>query len=155
MHWSLLKRFPLFGFSLLLSSVPNFRPDTGGRRRSLIQVASCLALRGGACAPFPSRLLRLPAVPYGASPALRAVPALECSTKARTKSCTCFLCLPRQSGSGSQGLDGHTLPGCGAPSALRSPSPSPRPCWSGACALCLAANVLANVDHPESQEVFD
>ena len=45
--------------------------------------------------------------------------------KPGTKSCACFLCLPHQSGSGSQELDGRTLPGCGAPSALCVPSPSP------------------------------
>ena len=33
--------------------------------------------------------------------------------KRGTKSCACFLCLPHQSGSGSQELDGRTLPGCG------------------------------------------
>ena len=44
--------------------------------------------------------------------------------KRGTRSRACFLCLPRQSGSGSQELDGRTLPGCGAPSALRVPSPS-------------------------------
>ena len=114
--------------------------------------------------------------------------------KRGAKSCACFLCLPRPSGSGSQELDGRTLPRCGAPSPLRSPSlsfcphqsgavrlhpsvvpasfsahvsrvrvpsalrvpsPSPRPCRSGACALCLATTLLADVDHPESQEVFD
>ena len=46
--------------------------------------------------------------------------------KRGTKSCACFSCLPRQSSSGSQKLDGRTLPGCGAPSPLRGPSPSPR-----------------------------
>ena len=85
LHRSLLKRFPLFGFSLLVSSVPNFRPDTGRRRWSLIRVASSVALRGGAGAAFPSTLLRLPAVLYGACPALCAVPALRCSTKAWNK----------------------------------------------------------------------
>ena len=47
------------------------------------------------------------------------------SQKLGTESCACFLCLLRQRGSGSQELNGHTLPGCGAPSALRVPSPSP------------------------------
>ena len=51
--------------------------------------------------------------------------------KRGTKSCACSSCLPRPSGSGSQGLDGRTLPGCGAPSVLRVPSPSPRPRRSG------------------------
>ena len=75
----------LFGFCLPVSSVPNFRPDAGGRRCSLIQVARSIALRGGAGAAFPSTLLTLPAALYGACPALGAVPALRCSTKARTR----------------------------------------------------------------------
>ena len=68
--------------------------------------------------------------------------------------CTCVLCLPRPSGSGSQELDRRTLPGCGVPSPLRVPSPSPRPRRSGACALCLGTTLPADVDHPEPQEVF-
>ena len=46
--------------------------------------------------------------------------------------CACFLRLPRPSGSGSQGLAGRTLPGCGAPSPLRGPSLSFHPRLSGA-----------------------
>ncbi|KAM9669789.1 uncharacterized protein ACBT57_007043 [Dama dama] len=42
-----------------------------------------LGLPGGADAALSSALLRLPAVLYGARPALREVPALGCSTKAR------------------------------------------------------------------------
>ena len=66
-----------------------------------------------------------------------------------------FRAFPRPSGSGSQELDGHTLPGSGAPSPLWVPSPSPRPHWSGVCAVCLAVTLPVDVDHPESQEVFD
>ena len=58
--------------------------------------------------------------------------------KPGTKSCTCILCLPGQSGSGSQKLDGRTLPGCSAPSALRSPSPIPRPQRSRVPAPCVS-----------------
>ena len=87
-------------------------------------------------AAFPSTLLRLPAVLYGACPALSAVPALGCSRKARKKCCACVLCLPRLSGSGSQELDGRTLPGCGSPSPLHGPSLSFSPHQSGACAFC-------------------
>ena len=46
-------------------------------------------------------------------------------------SCTCVFCFPRPSGSGSQALDGRTLPGCGAPSPPRGPSlfpPAPVRC---------------------------
>ena len=56
--------------------------------------------------------------------------------KRGTKSCTCFLCLARQSGSGNQELEGRALPGCGALSPLRGPSLSFCPCQSGACAFC-------------------
>ena len=52
------------------------------------------------------------------------------SQKHGTKSRACFLCLPSPSGSGSQELDGRALPGCGAPSALRVPSPSRVPSCS-------------------------
>ena len=75
--------------------------------------------------------------------------------KPGTKSCACFLCLPLQSCSGRQELHWRTLPRCGTPSALRIPSPSPRLCRSGACALCLSRTLPGDVDHPESQEVFD
>ena len=52
----------------------------------------------------------------------------------------------------------HFLPvpvGCTRllPSAFPSPNPHLR--RSGACILCLAATLPADVDHPESQEVFD
>ena len=49
----------------------------------------------------------------------------------------CVLCLPRPNSSGSQELDRHTLPGCSAPSPLRSPSLSFQVGQSGAYALCL------------------
>ena len=61
----------MFGFCLPVSSVSNFRPDTGGRRWSLVRVPGSLALRGGTGAAFPSTLLRLPAALNGACPALR------------------------------------------------------------------------------------
>ena len=128
---SLLKRFPLFGFYLPVSSLPNFRPDTGGRRWSLVQVASSVALGGGAGVDFPSLLLRLPAALYGACPALRRARFQPSGVpQKRRLSGACVLCLPRPSSSGSQELDGRTLPGCGAPSPLRVPSPSPYPVFS-------------------------
>ena len=177
-HRSLLKRFPFFiSFCLPVSSVPNFRPDTGGRGWSLIRVAGSLALRGGEGLALvsPSTLLRLPAALYGAGPALRvvaafpvyaaqaalygagpalhAVAALGCSTKARTRLRLCFVPSPGQAAQAARSLTG-AFPGCGAPSALSVPSPSPRPRRSGACALCLAVTLPADVAHPESQEVF-
>ena len=138
MHWSLLKWFPLFIWLLFaVSSMSSFRPDTGGRRWCLVQVRwfSPAAGREGRCrqiitvcgehspcsghtgfAPthgcmlYPSTLLSLPAALYGAGPALRAVPVLGSSTKARTWLGLHFVPSPPSS-SGSQELDGRTLPG--------------------------------------------
>ena len=70
-----------------------------------------------------------------------------------------FCALPPSS-SGSQELDGRTLPGCGAPSPLRGPSLSFRAPVDCLCLVCvlgswpLAMTLPANVNHPESQEVF-
>ena len=145
MHWSLLKRFPLF-FDLCLpvSSVSNFRPETGGRRWSLVWVclfshavgreARCRQIslacvgrthsvpatlglpRSRVSVLSPSTLLRLPAAPYGVCPALRAVPVFRFSTKAQTQVGPAFCAFPGPTSSGSQELDARTVPGCGAPS---------------------------------------
>ena len=48
----------------------------------------------------------------------------------------CVLCLPCPSSSGSQELDEHTLPGCGAPSPLHGPSLSYRAHWLGVTCVC-------------------
>ena len=63
-----------------------------------------------------------------------------------------FCAFPGLSSSGSQELDGRTLPGCGCgvPSPLHGPGLSFHLRQLGACALCLAATLLADVDHPES-----
>ena len=72
----------------------------------------------------------------------------------------CVLCLPWPSSSGSQELDGPTLPRCSAPYPLRGPSLSFRAragrvflvsllgSWS------LAATLPEDINHPVSQEVF-
>ena len=161
LHRSLLKRFPFFiSFCLRASSVPNFRPDTGGRRWSVVQVAGSVALLGAGVGALPPRLhcsgsrllsreraLRCPRFQFSGSPQK---PGLGC---------TCVLCLPGPSSSGSQELVRHALPGCGALSPLCGPSLSFHPRRLAACALCLAAPCLAatlpaDVNHPESQEVF-
>ena len=88
------------------------------------------------------------------------VPCVECSSsfrvfhKSADSVAPVFCAFPSWSSSGSQELDGRILPGCGVPSPLHGPSLSFRPRQSGACALCLAATLPADVDHPESQEVF-
>ena len=87
------------------------------------------------CVLSPSTPLGLQAALQGAGPAWRVVPGFGSSTKVRTR--LGILCLPRPSSSGSQELDGRTLPGCGAPHPLRGLSLSFRARWSGAGTLCL------------------
>ena len=94
-------------------------------RWTLIQVDSSVALRGGTVAAFPIRC--------SGSRLLYMAHALRCARfqpsgvpqKPGTKSCACFLCLPRQSSSGSQKLDGSTA------RLLPSASPAPVPARAG------------------------
>ena len=127
----------------------NFRPETSGRQWSLVQVRLFgLAVgREGCC-----RQMSLACVgSTGSVPATLGLPpltgvcfpclhcpgswllymerALHCmrfqflgSPQKRGLGWACVLFLPRPSSSGSQELDGRTLPGCGAPSPLRGPS---------------------------------
>ena len=75
LHRSLLMQFPLFIWLLFaVSSVPNFRPDTGGRRWTLIRVARSLALRGGAGAAFPVYAAQAPGCSIWSVPCASAVP---------------------------------------------------------------------------------
>ena len=70
-----------------------------------------------------------------------------------------FCAFHGPSGSSSQELDRHALPGCSAPFPLCGPSLSFRACQSGAPCVCSqelvpSLTLLADVDHPESQGVF-
>ena len=144
-----------------VSSVPNFCPDTGGQRWSLFQVASSVVLRGGTSAAFPVYTAQAPGCSIWS-----AVPALRWNRSHLEKhgvSCACVCAFPGPSNSGSQELHGRTLPGrafspprsqpqfppapvgCGVPFRLRVPSPSPCPLWLGACTLCLAMTLPADV----------
>ena len=125
--------------------MPNSRPDTGGQRWTLIQVASSVALQGGTGAAFPSMLLRLPANLHGACPALRAVSALGCSRKARTRLCLRF--VPSQSVAQAARSLTCTLSPDAAPLL---PSAAPVPTRAGQ----VRAPEFSR-DPPESQEVFD
>ena len=104
----------------------------------------------------PSALLRLPAALHGAGPALSAVLVFRYSTKARIRLRLRFV-FPGLSGLGSQGL-GLPLPG-----AARLFPPRPQRALQVGCLRLvfvlrrwpLAATLpAADVDHPESQEVF-
>ena len=82
-----------------------------------------------ACVLSPSTLLRLQAALQGAGPALRGLPRpkplsfrFSGTPQKHRLGWACVLCRPRPSSSGLQQPDGRTLPGCGAPPPLRSPS---------------------------------
>ena len=125
--------------------MPNFHPDTGGRRWSLIQVASSVVLRGGACAPFPSRLLRLPAVLYGAVPcAARGSSPRVFHKSPEQNAASAFCAFPVRAPQEARGLMGALslgaahlppsaapTPGPATPRAGRVPAPcvSQRPSW--------------------------
>ena len=66
----------------------------------------------------------------------------------RRLSWACVLCLPRQSSSGSQELDEHTLPRCSVPYPLCSPSLSFWVCWSGV--PCVSSGKLISGCDPSS-----
>ena len=111
------------------------------------------------CVFSPSALLRLPAALYGVGPALRVAPVFGYSTKARTRLGLSFVPSPAQQLS-SQELDRHTLPWCSMPYPLRGSSlflHAPVGCVRLVSVLgswSLAVTLPADVNHPESQEVF-
>ena len=74
---------------------------------------------------FPAYAAQAPGCSVWSCPALRAAPALGCSTRARNKQLRLLFasCLSRQSGSGSQGLDGRSLPGAFCPQPQSPPAP--------------------------------
>ena len=110
-----------------------------------------------------STLLRLPAALYGAGPALHAVPVFRYSTKARARLGLRFVPSPALAAQAARSLTG-TL-SLGAVHLIPSTVPaSVSACTSWVRAPCvvsilgswpLAATLLADVDHPEYQEVFD
>ena len=136
----------LFGFCLPVSSVPNFRPDTGGWRWSLVQVASSIMLGEGRALLSPSAVLRLPDALYGAGPASRAVPVFGCSTKALTRLRLRFVPSPPEQLRQPGAWRAHSPRMRCAFSPPRSQPQSP-PARSGVGARCLATTLPADVDH--------
>ena len=179
MHRSLLKWFPLFGLCLPVSSVSDFRPDTVRPRWSLVQVRWFIpaAGRAGRCRQISlcvgsthsvpgtvglphSRLCALPVYAAQApSCSIWSGPCVACGSsfpvfhKSADWHAPAFCAFPARAAQAARSLTG-ALSRCGAPSPLRRPSLSFRLRQSGACTLCLAATLPADVDHPEFQEVF-
>ena len=142
----------------------------------LFRFTSSLTLRGGRGAAFPVYGAQAPSCPIWSVPCTARSSSPRVFHKSADPAAPVFCAFPGPSSSGSQELDGRTLPGCGAPSPLLcpslsfrlrqsgvrafsppwpcGPSPSPGPRRSGVCALCLAVTLQVDVDHPESREVF-
>ena len=110
------------------------------------------------CVLSPSTLLRLLAALYGVGPVLRAV-RFRVLHKSADSVGPAFCAFPARAAQAARSLTGALSPG-GAPSPLRGPSLSFRAHQWGACDLSvlgswsLAVTLLADVNHPESQEVF-
>ena len=149
-----------------VSSVLNFRPDTGGRRWTLIQVASSITLRGETGAVFPSAaqtpacsLWSVPCAAQGSSP-----PVFH---KSADSAAPAFCAFPTQAAQAARSLTGalslgvarlfpSVVPASVSASASRvrvcafsppRPQSPPGPC-------VLPRPLPADVDHPESQEAF-
>ena len=170
LHLSLLKRFPLFIWLLFaVSSLSNFLPDTGGRRWSLVQVrlVSHAAGREGHCRQISvacvgsthsvlailglprSRVCALPIYTSQApgcsiwsGPCIACGPSFRVLHKSADSVAPAFCAFPGPSGSGSQQLNGRTLPGCSAPSPHCQAQPQfPHVRQSGECTLFSGAGL--------------
>ena len=120
----------------------------------LFRFASSVMLRGGRGATFPIYAAQAPGCFIWSVPYVACCSSFWVFHKSTDSVAPAFCAFPSLSSSGSQELDGSTVPRCGVPSPLHSPSLSFCPHQSGECALCLAATLLADVNHPESKEVF-
>ena len=113
----------------------------------------------GVCA-FPVYTAQAPSCSIGRERALRCMRfQFSGIPQKRGLGWACVLCLPCPSGSGSQELDGRTLPG--AVRLLPSVVPASVSAHAGRVhpvsllgSWPLAATLPADVSHPESQEVF-
>ena len=98
-----------------------------------------------ACVLSLSTMLRLQAALQGACPELCVVPVFGYSKRADSVG-PAFCAFPSLSSSGSQELDGRTLPGCSEPYPLCSPSLSFHAHQLGA--LCVCSRELASSCDP-------
>ena len=126
MHRSLLKQFPcLFGFCLLVSSVSNFCPDTGGPRWSLVQVASSLVLRGGRGTAFSVYAAQAPGCSIWSMPCAACGSSPPVLHKSVDLAAPAFSAFPTRVAQAARSLRGALSPG--AARLLPSTSPAPVP----------------------------
>ena len=130
-----------------LGSLVQFSPAMGreGRCRQIsLCVGSTLSVPAtlglpllmGVCA-FPVYTAQVPGCSIGSVPCVACGSSFRVLHKSADSVAPAFSAFPGLSGSGSQELDGHTLPGCGTPFPLCGPSLSFCACQSGASSLCL------------------
>ena len=176
LHWSLLKCFPLFIWLLFaVSSVSNFLPDIGGRRWSLAQVRwfSPAAGREGRCRQtslcvgsprrvpatlvcpahdvcFPIYTAQAPGCSVWSGPCVACSSSFPVPHKSADWAGPAFCAFPVQAAPAARSLMGASSPLRAQPQLLRS----------GRVRLVSVlggwplASTLADVDHPESKEVF-
>ena len=157
----------------------NFRPDTSGQRWSLVRLFSHAAGREGRCRQIslacvgsthsvPATLGLPPLTGVCAFPVYTAqapgcsiwsMPCVSCGSsfhvfhKSADSVAPVFCAFPAQAAQAARSLMGALSPGV----VRLLPSMVPAcflPRQLGACTLCLAMTLPADVDHPESQEVF-
>ena len=106
----------------------------------------------GVCV-FPVYTAQAPGCTIWSGPCVACGSSFRVLHKSADSAVPAFCDFPARAAQAARGLTGaHSL---GAVRLLPSSAPACfRPCWWGACALCLAATLPADVDHPESQEVF-
>ena len=95
-----------------LSSVPNFRPDTGGRRWSLIWVASSVALQQGAGTAFPVYAAQAPGCSIWSVPCtVRGSSPQVFHKSAEQKAAPAFWAFPVRAAQAARSLMGTLSPG--------------------------------------------
>ena len=125
----------------------------------LFRFANSVALLGVGGAVSPVYAAQAPGCSIWSVPFVACGSSFQVFHKSADSVAPAFCAFPSPSISGIQELDGCTLPRCGVLSPLSGPALFPpthpaRARRSCVCALCLARTLPADVDHPESQEVF-
>ena len=101
----------LFGFCLPVSSVPNFRPETGRRRWSLTQVASSVTLQGGTGAAFPVYTSQAPGCSLWSMPCIVCTSSFWVFHKSADSVAPAFCAFPTRAAQAARSLTGALDPG--------------------------------------------
>ena len=106
----------------------------------------------GVCA-FPVYTAQAPGCSIWSGPCVECGSSFRVLHRSADSVAPAFCAFPARAAQAARSLTGALSPG--AVRLLPSVAPACfHPRWSGVCALCLAATLQADVNHPESQEVF-